>query len=240
VARACVAAQKGATERLLALGTVEVIDHDTCSFSLVFGGRKTQPLDVVLDCVGVEAASALVREVLGAAYSVASPALCSLEEEGALELVRRWWGGRQSEAAAGEAGHAAGAATRIWAADALATSALCEVLRFIEDGKVTPPPEANAAAELAGQYAEYLSWARGTETGLRFGFPGLDVAERGGAAERALARTDRRQHEHDEDTDCMLDRHRRQSDGPYLLPRTPPGRQLSHTEAGRPRCHTRI
>ena len=46
------------------------------------------------------------------------------------------------------------------------------MLELIESGAVEAPARANGEAELAAQYFEYISWARDTETGLRFGFPG--------------------------------------------------------------------
>jgi NADPH:quinone reductase-like Zn-dependent oxidoreductase len=169
-ARACVAAQRDASDRLCALGAAEVIDHDELSFSTAFGARKSQPLDAVLDVVGSESASDSIHKTLGAAYvSLASPALRRLETEGALAALRMRWrqlGETQADGLNGAS---------IWTPDATACDALREVLQLIEEGKVAPPPEANAALETMEQYSEFLNWSRDSETGLRCGFPGVSM-----------------------------------------------------------------
>jgi NADPH:quinone reductase-like Zn-dependent oxidoreductase len=191
-ARPCVAAHKQACERLRGLGASEVIDHDDLSFSSSFGVRQSdqQPLDAVLDCVGAESSPDPIRRALGAAYiSLASPPLRRLEENGAVEAVkerwRQWQSGRQQEEEGGGGGRGVAGAT-IWRADELAAEALREVLQYIEDGKVAPPPAANLALETIEIYNEYINWARDSESGLRYGFPGDSIwPEEGGEEEES-------------------------------------------------------
>ena len=168
--RTCVAAQSGACQQLLSLGAAEVIDHNVVSFSAAFGSRKGQILDAVLDCVGVEGTPEAIRTALGASYvSLASPSLQRLQEDGALAVAQvRWrqWrksGGNEHESAT------------IWRPDANAARALSEVLELVEEGRVVPPPEANAALETLEQFGEFVSWARDTESGRRYGFPGESI-----------------------------------------------------------------
>ena len=164
-ARPYVAAHRDACDRLRSLGAAEVIDHDAISFSSAFGARR-RPLDAVLDCVGVEGNADAIHAALGAAYvSLASPSLQRLEEGGALALIRsRWRKWRSSDDGLEGAS--------IWRPDDVAGRALEEVIALIEQGELQPPPEANVALEMTEQFREFVSWARDTESGLRYGFPG--------------------------------------------------------------------
>lgn len=176
-ARAWVAAQRDAVGRLRELGAAEVVDHDCESFSMVYGGRRSTPLDAVLDCVGAEQESNSIHQALGSVYvSVASPALRSLEEEGAFALAKARWA-----AVCGKPADQVARRGRVWTAGALAAEALTEVLELIEDGAVAPPAEANLMAETAAQFLEFLTWARDTETGGRYGFPGPSMWDEGAA-----------------------------------------------------------
>ena len=128
-ARPCVAAKKEACERLRRLGA-EVVDHDVTSFALALGGRKNQPLDAILDCVGAEMLPEHISAALGAAYvSVASPELVALEQDGALAGLRARWARRNQPKYKG---------ARVWSADGLAAASLGEVLALIEGGQVRP------------------------------------------------------------------------------------------------------
>ena len=105
-----------------------------------------------------------MRQQVGCAYvSLAPPGLLRLCEEGAPAVLSGWmeqWG------------KPVRTAQRVWVADELACQSLREVLELIDDGQLTPPPEANEKLELTQQYLEYVNWARDAETGLRWGFPG--------------------------------------------------------------------
>ena len=191
-AKPCMAAQPAASEELGRLGVGEIVDHDRQSFTDLFGGEATDGVDAVLDCVGVELHNGeVLREQNGgtttcrlshvarwqvctndhvyphpgAAYaSLASPALRRLEQEGAFAVLRAAWGQRGSDEEHNE--------QSVWLADAAAAAAIAEVLTLIEEGNIEPPPEANLVRETWDQYMEFVSWARDTESGLRYGFPG--------------------------------------------------------------------
>lgn len=157
-ARPVVAAAEADAPALLELGAQMCIEHNVESFSDALGKA-----DAVVDCVGREDETEWLQERLGAAYvSAASPGLLALANEGAFSSLRSWgqrWGKPPP-------------AQPVWSADAVAAEALQEVLGLIEDGKVAPPAEANGASELTQCYLEYINWARDSETGGRFGFPG--------------------------------------------------------------------
>ena len=151
--RTCVAARCDASKRLREMGAAEVIDHDAVSFSTAFGARKSQPLDAVFDCIGVEAeGAAATNEALGATYvSLASPSLIRLQADGAMGVLRAQWqqwrgGGAEGQQKKDKA---------IWCPDELAANALREVIALIADGRVEPPPEANAALEELDQCARH-------------------------------------------------------------------------------------
>lgn len=164
--RVSVAAQD-ASPRLTKLGASEVLNHNQDSFTTVLAERRNCPLDAVLDCVGDEADLDALREEAGAAYiSLAAPGLLRLSAEGAPSMLGEWFGGW---------GKPARPVQRVWLADELARAGLEEVLSLIEDGRLTPPPEANPAAELGQMYLEYVNWARDAETGMRWGFPGRSM-----------------------------------------------------------------
>ena len=161
-ARVSVAAQDDGRQ-LRDLGADEIIRHNEDNFLTVVAERRNRPLDAVLDTVGAEEPMNM-RQQVGCAYvSLAPPGLLRLCEEGAPAVLSGWmeqWG------------KPARTAQRVWVADELACQSLREVLELIDDGQLTPPPEANEKLELTQQYLEYVNWARDAETGLRWGFPG--------------------------------------------------------------------
>ena len=131
----------------------------------------------MLDCVGAEQEANSIHQALGSVYvSVASPVLRSLEEEGAFALAKAQWASLRAKPDEQAAGRG-----RVWTAGALAAEALAEVLELIEVGAVAPPDEANLAVETASQFLEFLTWARDTETGGRYGFPGPSMWDEGAA-----------------------------------------------------------
>ena len=158
-ARPVVAAAEADAPALLKLGAQRVFDHNSESFGDALGAA-----DAVVDCVGQEDETDWLQEQLGAAYvCAASPALLNLVNEGAVTTLRNFWDQRWGKPPP---------AQPVWSADSLAAEALQEVLAMIDAGKVAPPAEANGALELTQCYQEYINWARDSETGRRFGFPG--------------------------------------------------------------------
>ena len=88
--------------------------------STALGGRRSAPIDAVLDCVGVEQEPMAIHQALGSVYiSLASPELRALEEDGALAMARARWAARDKPAREG---------SRVWTAGELAVEAMVEVI----------------------------------------------------------------------------------------------------------------